>query len=141
MTRWAIGGAVVVLAAACFTRVGVPRSGPEIVVNGPVEPEPAPPPPPRPAPPRELARAVDVADIDPLLDPPPIPAADATPAPVLIAVGFEEPAASPTPAADAPPIPPAAEDDAVEVAPMPREVQPVRWFRLGNMSDGVGLFF
>ena len=119
MIRWAIGGTVLLAAAAGLVWVGGSRSGPEIVVNAPVTPEPAPPAPVRPAPaePAPLARVVDVADIDPLLDPPPLPAADRTPAPVLIAVGFEEPAAGAAPAADVPPIPPAAEDEPAAAAP------------------------
>lgn len=109
MKRWAIGGAAVLAAAAAVGWYGSARRGPEIVVNAPVTPEPAPPVP-APAEPVMLARVVDVADIDPLLDPPVIPAAEGAPGPVLIAVGYDEPAAAPVaPAAPAAPIPPAVE--------------------------------
>ncbi|HEX4608627.1 MAG TPA: hypothetical protein VH092_10525 [Urbifossiella sp.] len=127
MTRWVVGGVVVLATAAAVAWYGVPRTGPEVVVNAPVTPEPAPPVPAgRPkAEPVLLARVVDVADIDPLLDPPPAPAAAGPPAgPVLTAVGYEEPAPPPPAAGAVPPIPPAAEDDPVEVAPPPREVAP-----------------
>lgn len=134
MTRWAVGGTVL-LAAAAVAWYGVPQTGPEVVVNAPVTPAPAPTVPPPPAAPAPLARVVDVADIDPLLDPPTTPAAGVTPTgPVLIAVGYEEPAPTPAAAGEVTPIPPAVEDgdgnadgdedDRVDVAPTPREVLP-----------------
>lgn len=110
MTRWAIGGTVLLAGLAALACLGMTRSGPEIVVNAAVTPEPAPPVTAPPAGP-ELARVVDVTDIDPLLDPPPIPAAAGPAAPVLTAVGFEEPAAPVAPTGDVPPIPPAVEGD------------------------------
>ena len=119
MKRWAIGGAAVLAAAGGVGWYGAPRRGPEVVVNAPAAPEPAPPVP-APAAPAILARVVDVTDIDPLLDPPAIPAAEGAAGPVLIAVGYEEPAPAPVVSRDVPPIPPAAADDDVEVAPMPR---------------------
>lgn len=114
MTRWLIGGTMLLAGLAALACVGLTRSGPEIVVDAAVTPEPAPPAPPRPAEP-ELPRVVDVADIDPLLDPPPPPAA-AGPAPVLTAVGYEEPAAPVPPAGAVPPIPPAAQDEPAAAA-------------------------
>ncbi|HYH66972.1 MAG TPA: hypothetical protein VD866_19915 [Urbifossiella sp.] len=105
MTRWAIGGAMLVAVLAALAWVGGSRSGPEVVVNAAVEPEPAPPVPPRPAAPAELPHVVDVTDIDPLLDPPAIPAAGGATGPVLTAVGYDEPAPAPAPAGDVPPIP------------------------------------
>lgn len=111
MTRWVVGGAVLVAGVGAVAWLGGTRTGPEIVVNAPVTPEPAPPVPP-PAEPVVLARVVDVTDIEGLLDPVPIPAAEGAPAgPVLTAVGYEEPAAPVAPTGDVPPIPPAAEDD------------------------------
>lgn len=107
MTRWAIGGTMLLAGLAAVACVGFTRSGPEIVVNAEVTPEPAPPVLPRAADP-ELPRVFDVADIDPLLDPPPAPAV-VGPAPVLTAVGYEEPAAATPPTGDVPPIPPAEE--------------------------------
>jgi hypothetical protein len=129
MTRWAVGGTVLLAAAAVVAWYGVQQTGPEVVVNAPVTPAPPPAVPPPPAAPAPLARVVDVADIDPLLDPPTTPAAGVTPTgPILIAVGYEEPAPAPAPAGDVTPIPPAVEygdgdadgDDRVEVAPPPR---------------------
>jgi len=110
MTRWAIGGTMLLAGLAALVCVGMTRSGPEIVVNAAVTPEPAPPVSPRPVEP-ELPRVFDVADIDPLLDPPPTPAAAGPAAAELTAVGYEEPAAPAPPVGDVPPIPPAAGDD------------------------------
>jgi len=110
MTRWAIGGVVLLAGLAALVCVGRARTGPEIVVNAPAEPAPAPPVQPRPAEPAP-DRAVDVTDIDPLLDPPTIPAATGAGVPVITAVGYEEPAPAPPPAGPVPPIPPAAGDD------------------------------
>ncbi len=123
MKRWVVGGAAVLAAAAVVGWYGATRRGPEVVVNAPATPEPAPTPTvPAPAEPAVLARVVDVADIDPLLDPPAIPTAEGAAGPVLIAVGYEEPAPAPVVPRDVPPIPPAAsDDDDIEVAPMPRE--------------------
>lgn len=109
MTRWAIGGTLLLAGLAALACVGMTRSGPEIVVNAAVTPEPAPPVPQRPVGP-ELPRVFDVADIDPLLDPPAIPIAAGPAAPVLTAVGYDEPAAPMPPAGEVPPIPPAAGD-------------------------------
>jgi hypothetical protein len=110
MTRWAIGGVAVVTMAAAVLHFGSRRTGPEVVVDAPVTPEPAPPAPARPAAPAPLAQVVNVADIDPLLDPPAVPAAAGTPAgPVLTAVGYEGAAAPPAPASATAPIPPAVE--------------------------------
>lgn len=109
MKRWAVGGAVVLAGVTAVGWYGAARRGPEVVVNAPVRPDPAPPVP-APAEPVVLARVVDVTDIDPLLDPPAIPAAAGAAGPVLTAVGYEEvsppPAAAALPAA---PIPPAVE--------------------------------
>ncbi|MFO0798237.1 MAG: hypothetical protein U0804_12235 [Gemmataceae bacterium] len=104
MVRWAIGATALLAGLAALTWIGTKRTGPEIVVNAPVTPEPAPPVPPRPAEPA-LVRVVDVTDIDPLLDPPTIPAAAGGAAPVLTAVGYEEPAAPAPPAGPVTPIP------------------------------------
>lgn len=110
MTRWAIGGVVLLAGLAALVCVGRARTGPEAVVNAPVEPQPAPPVPPRPAEPAP-DRVVDVTDIDPLLDPPATHAATGPAAPVLTAVGYEEPVPTPPPASPVTPIPPAVEDE------------------------------
>jgi hypothetical protein len=117
MRTWVIGGCllgVVVISALVFAPNGeppapptpIPVAAPALGAGLPRPPEPA-----------VLPEVVEVTDIDPLLDPPAIPVAEASPAvPTLRAVGYETPAPAPPPAATAAPvvpIPPAAEDEAL----------------------------
>lgn len=129
MQKWVIGGcalAVAIVAALVFApSKATPPAPPKLeapaqrpVAEAPKSAEPA-----------VLTTVIDVTDIDPLLDPPAIPLADAgrTP-PTLRAVGYEEPATTPpaTPARPVVPIPPAAEDEQLERSsgPMSRLIGP-----------------
>jgi hypothetical protein len=93
MKWWLIGGTgLAVLGAWVYLhqspRPAGPAPAPAVVVQAEATPAvPAPP----------LDRVVDVTDLDPLLDPPAIPQADAPAGPVLIRVGYEEPAAPAAP--------------------------------------------
>ncbi|MDB5306851.1 MAG: hypothetical protein JWO38_1053 [Gemmataceae bacterium] len=124
MKKWVIGGALLAAVGIYFAFPPRTTSVPAVTTD------PAPAgvaATPVPAAPVLLAKVVDVTDIDPLLDPPTIPVSEpAAPAgSALTAVGYEDPAPRATqPAPGAPPIPPADESEApaVEVAPVPREV-------------------
>lgn len=139
--RWLIGGLVVAAAAlAVYFTVAEKKSKPG---EPPPQAEASPQVPTAPTAPVVLPAVVDVLDIDPLLDPPPIPPSDpagVTPGTaVVIAMDDEPPAVTPPVNAAPPAIPPAVVDEpapgedgdeesvqddepAVEVAPMPREV-------------------
>ena len=109
MKTWIIGAVIGALAGASLYLTLAQRSSPPPAV--PVESaatQTAASAPPAPPAPLVLPRVVDVTDIDPLLDPPAIPAAEpAAPAgPTITRVGYEDAAPMPAaPAADVKPIP------------------------------------
>lgn len=115
MKTWLFGGVIGALAGASLYLTLAQRSSPPpAVAVESVAPQAAATASPTPPAPLVLPRVVDVTDIDPLLDPPAVPAAEpAAPAgPTVTRVGYEEPAPMPVvPAADVKPIPPAATDD------------------------------
>lgn len=123
MKTWMLGAVIGALAGASLYLTLTHRSSPPPAV--PVEraaPQAVTTAPPKPPAPLVLPQVVDVTDIDPLLDPPAIPAAEpAAPAgPTITRVGYEDTAPMPAaPAADVKPIPPAATDNegAGRVAP------------------------
>jgi len=108
MKPWIVAGSLFVVAAGGYALF--PRTAP-LPAPAPVEAEVAsvPDAPPAPLPAAVLDRVVDVADIDHLLEPPPIPTPDhATTGPTIIRVGYEEPAAAPISGNPVPAIPKAA---------------------------------
>lgn len=104
MRKWLSGSAIVtVTAVGTYLVIPSPeRAGPPALVEAPSTA-----PSPGPAEPAMLADVVDVTDINPLLDPPPIPLADPVErGPVLTAVGVEPTARHPVqPASAVTPIP------------------------------------
>jgi len=109
MKTWLIGAVIGALTGASLYLTLMHRSSPPpaVAVN-PAAPQAVTTAPPKPPAPLVLPQVVDVTDIDPLLDPPAIPAAEpAAPAgPTITRVGYEEAAPMPVvPAADVKPIP------------------------------------
>lgn len=111
MKTWMLGGVIGALAGASLYLTLAQRSSPPPAVPvGSAAPQAVTTAPPKLPVPLVLPQVVDVTDIDPLLDPPTIPAAEpAAPAgPTITRVGYEEAAPMPVvPAADVKPIPPA----------------------------------
>jgi len=110
MAKWLIGGSLLAGAVVGVCYLGSPKPIPPVAMPGEpitIAAIPAP----------EVSvpmQVVEVTDIDMLLDPPPIPAAEprTSSGPVVTAVGYDEPAMPPLrPASAVVPIPPAAEDE------------------------------
>jgi hypothetical protein len=108
--KWLIGGTIVGLLGLSFYLTAVKRSSApsapaDVVVRfeqPPVKPTSAP---------AVIQQVVDVADIDPLLDPPPTPPADSAVAgPILTRVGYQEAPPPKTFPTDVKPIPKATPD-------------------------------
>jgi hypothetical protein len=133
MKHWMLGGvAVVGVGVAVYFATTWTEPVP-VPVHPPPPPVVAAPPSVPPAP-VVLAEVIDVANIDPLLDPPARPVTGAP---------FDaDPAVVPARATTTVPIfiPPAREDDALEVAPMPR-LAPLFRVPPGIFHTGVGYFF
>ena len=113
MKLWTIGGVAGAFSGLAgyllLARNDAPRPVPPPVAATVAVASPACPPPPA-----VLPEVIELADLDPLLDPPSRPVAGAP---------FDEPPLAPAGAtADPPFIPPAAEGSSAAVAPMPREV-------------------
>src|SRR5262245_24778838 len=113
MNRWTLGGVVAVCVAfgvyfvVAKREPAAPPAGQPVVAARPPVPPAAPPAP------VVLAEVIDVANIDPLLDPPARPVTGAP---------FDaDPPAAPLAAPASIFIPPAVDDALPEIAPMPRE--------------------
>ena len=109
MKMWLIGGMLVGLLSVSFYLAAAKRSGPAAAIPGEsvvvaVEARPI-------LAPVVFTQVVDVTDIEPLLDPPGIPLAEAAASgPMLTRVGYEEVVPTEQPSVDVKPIPKATEE-------------------------------
>lgn len=106
--RWVIGGLVVAIAALSVYFAVAEKKNAGTAPVAQAEPEQrAPATPPGPV---VLPAVVDVLDIDPLLDPPPIPKSEPAPPGVVVTTLDDEPPAAPTTPTAAPAVIPPAVD-------------------------------